>query len=63
MNTNKNTESYPSFVPLVAPGHRIANVREMKKADDGTWYFVDYSLILRKNGFAATDWDRFVLDQ
>lgn len=56
MNNNK----YPTFVPLVAPGHQIANVCEMRIGEDGP-YFVEYALILRKNGFGPNDWDRYLI--
>lgn len=54
--------SYPIWTAPVAPGHQIANVREMRRAGDA-WEFVSYSLVIPKNGFAANDWDRFVLSQ
>lgn len=56
-----NNAGYPVWTAPVAAGHKIANVREMKRAQDGTLYFVSYSIVLPKNGFHVSDWDYFVL--
>lgn len=57
-----NTSSYPLWVAPLAPGHIVANVREMRRGPDGEFFFVRYAEVLRKNGFGPNDWDRFVLD-
>jgi hypothetical protein len=54
--------NYPTWTVPVNAGHKIANVREMKRAEDGSFYFEEYAIVLEKNGFGPNDWDRFILE-